>query len=576
MADNILTPQYLDMDYSTMKSRLQELLAVNPTFRDYNYEGSNISVLMEMMCYLGMLTTYYVNQIAKNQYMETADIYETVHMLSRLRGYDPRGYISSSTDLTITLTLSGGTNGVSPGDTISLGAWKQIVCTGNESVDENGALLQFSTIIDTIETIPTSALGTYTFSVPIRQGIVYNGTFTGDNIIDNIIYLPSYNFDYDDDLSDQSPSMELSVNNIVWNRASDFYDELSGLKNESNLYLMRYNKYKNYILEFSSARNVPLGTDIINVILLISAGTYGNIGSGLITIPETEFIYNQTKRSYINNTYMSVTNLSAAVGGSNPETLSNIKSASTGAIHSQYRNVTKYDYITHLEAKSDIQVANVWGEQEIAPSGSMLEYNRVYVSTIPVDWGTGTITISGADGSNSIPASGSGLYVPINFTNSFKVDLSTYLEPRKMLCAYEEFVLPEIIFFSFDFGIKIKRTYTFSTVANDVSNKLKYYFETSNRRFNEIISFTNIIEYILDTTNISTTDSFSYVKGIQTLIPRDINVLNGVIINEYGSTEYPVYTSESHSGDNKLRYIQLGHNQFPAVSIFDSTFIQEL
>jgi hypothetical protein len=573
MADNILTPQYLDMDYTTMKARLKTLLEANPTFRDYNLEGANISVLMELVCYLGMLTTYYANQIAKNQYMETADLYETVHMLSRLRGYNPQGYISSETDLTITLTLtpsgSTGTVGsVDPGDILLIEAWKQIECSDVE--DDDGNIMKFATIEDTIINVPVASpyVSTYTFTVPIRQGIVYNVSYTGEDIIDNIISLPTYNFDYDNDLEDQSPSIELSVNGTVWTRVSDFYDLLSGLENEQNIYMLRYNKYQKYIIEFSSSRNVPIPTDTINITLLRSAGIDSNLAIGKIILPETNFILNQTgvRAGYINNDEnVSVTNLTSATGGADPETIVDIKTSSTGTIHSQFRNVTKYDYIQHLEAKSDIEVANVWGEQEVAPSGSILEYNKVYVSVIPVEWGTSTISIS---------ASGD-IFVPVAYSNTFKVNLATYLEPRKMIAAYEEYTLPEIIWFGFDFGIKIKRTYTFSLVANDVRNKLSYYFEAANRRFNEIISFTDIIEYILDPTIVSTTDTFSNIKGIQTLLVRDINVLNGITVYAYGSSSYPNYVQDSYSGDNVLRYIQLGHNQFPAVSLADSSFILE-
>lgn len=565
MSTNVLIPQYLDMDYSTMKSRLKELLGNQTTFQDYNLEGANITLLMELVCYLGMLTTYYVNQLAKNQYIDTADIYETVHMLARLRGYNPHGYISSSTDLTVTVSLSGGTGGVSPGDVLQLDAWKQITCT-SDCVDADGNVLQFSTIEDTIESVPASASGTYTFTVPVRQGIVFSESFTGNDIVDNVLYLSSYNFDYDDDVDDEDVSVELFVNEDPWARVSDFYDEISGLSTENDVYMLRYTKYQKYIIEFSSTRNVPIVSDTITVTLLKSAGVNGNAGSGTITTPETDFIYNQTTLEYLDNSaYVTVTNITEATGGSDPESISDIKSSSTGALHSQYRNVTKNDYITHLEAKSNVEVANVWGEQEVSPSGDILEYNKVYISVVPDEWGTGTIEVS-TSGEISIPTT---------FATTYKVDLSTYLEPRKMICTYEEYVVPEIIYFAFDFGIKLKRTYTFATVANDVKNKLSYYFQASNRAFNEEISFTDIMEYILDTTNVSATDTFSYVKGIQTLIIRNIDTLNGVVVQDYGSLYYPCYSEAVYTGENNLRKIQLGNNQFPAVAINTCTFTQE-
>jgi hypothetical protein len=135
--------------------------------------------------------------------------------------------------------------------------------------------------------------------------------------------------------------------------------------------------------------------------------------------------------------------------------------------------------------------------------------------------------------------------------------------------------LPELIFFGLDIGIKVKRTYSYSVVANDVRNKLSYYFNAANRTFHGIISFTDIEEYLTNVENVSTTDTFYNVRGIQNIIIRDVNVLNGVIVNGYGTGIYPYYTIASYTGDNVLRNIQLGYNQFPALSLDNCNFSLE-
>lgn len=577
MADQLLVPDYMNIDFATMKSALQDQLSQSTVFNDYDVEGSNITILLEMLCYLGSLTTFYLNKIAKNQYIETSDVYETTHMLAKLRGYDPKGYISSSGELTLSIDASAG---VSPGDIINIEKWSEFECSAE--VDDDGNTIKFALVEDYTETIPVSATFPYNITLHVKQGDVIkyveetSSNFKGNNLIDNKLYVNDYNFDYDNDLDDEYTSIDVIVNGVEWTRLSDFYDTISRLEDINDAYLFKYNKYGEYYIEFSTLRNIPALTDVIEVILLKSLGANSNVGIGLIdTIITDNFLYNQTKAVYVDNTYLTVSNENTITGGADPETIDEIKQSSESTLHSQFRNITKSDYITYLEAFPTVDKAVVWGEQDIAPSGSVLEYNKIHISVIPTEWGDSTISTSAASGSvdnyeNVVEA--------VEYSELWKADISRYLEPRKILCTYEEYELPELVYFSFDIGIKLKRTYTMSNVAKDVRDKLIYYFDVSNRDFNEVISFTNIIDYIMDSTiTKSLTDTFSQVKGIQTLVIRDINIVNKDIAFKNSDGVYPQYTSyqSDFTGDNILRNIELGFNQFPVLATDLCTFIEE-
>lgn len=568
---NLLVPNYMDIDFNTMKARLQDLLEANEVFKDYNYEGSNITLLIELTSYLAALTTYYGNKIAQNQYIDTAELYETVHMLARLRGYNPKGYISAYGTLTISLDT---TAGVQAGDSVTVYQWKQIECEDPLAVDEDGVAIKYANVYETTETIPTTASFPYVFTVPIRQGEVITYDYTGDDIIDYKIYLPNYKYDYDNNIDDDYPSLELAVNNIVWTRLSDFYDTIDGLQDLTTTYMFKYDKYQRYYIEFSSLRTVPEKTDVINITLLKTIGVGSNVAANAITKPEDDFVYNNTapRQGYLDNTYITVTNPTATSGEADPETTDDIKEASLAMTHSQYRNVTKNDYISHLELREDVVAANVWGEQEIAPSGSFAEYNKVYISVIPVgdpeDWPTSNITTT----------TSAGYYYPTAYDSDWKIALATYIEPYKMISAWEEFVLPELVYFNYIIGIRVKRTYNFDTVQADVINKLIYYFRNSNQNFGSIISFTDVINYILDTSYVDTVNSnnFDYIKGIQTLVIRDVNVGTHSVYELNTIGNYPYYTTAQTAGyDNNLRHIQLGYNQFPVLDITNTTCVEE-
>jgi hypothetical protein len=562
---NSLVPQYLDIDFTTMKRRLQSQLESSDIFKDYNFEGANITLLLELVSYLGAMTTYYINKVAKNQYIDTADIYETVHMLSRLRGYNPSGYRSASAVLTISVET---TAGVRSGDEIQVPAWKQISCP--DLTDSLGNPLKFATVNSTTLTIPAAVDFPYTFDIDVRQGIVTSYSFTGEDMIDYTIYLPFENYDYNDDIEDlTTPSIQVQINGETWTRVADFYDELSGLTNVNTVYMFRYDKYQKYVLEFSENRSYPADTDVISIKVLKTEGADGRAAARTITLPETYFIYNRTLMGYLNNRYVTVTNTLGTNGGASPETIEEIKEASTGVVHSQYRNVTKLDYVSHLESRSDVVAANVWGEQDITPSGSILEYNKVHISVIPDVWGTTTVETSAAS---------AGIYIPLRYSIPWQDELSAYLEPRKILTVYEQYDLPEIVYFRFDIGLNVKRTYNYATVLSDVRNKLEYYFSSGMRAFNETISFLDIMDYIMDSSQESADgEQWSQVKGIQNLIIRNIDVMTHDVYEPNIEGNYPQYTviASTYTGENQLRKILLGFNQFPALDIDYSTFTEE-
>jgi hypothetical protein len=85
-------------------------------------------------------------------------------------------------------------------------------------------------------------------------------------------------------------------------------------------------------------------------------------------------------------TSVTITNPYSTTGGSDPETITQVKENTKETVNTQYRNVTKTDYITYLEQHNYIIKANVWGEQDAHPDGgNIYDYNKVFITMIPSD-----------------------------------------------------------------------------------------------------------------------------------------------------------------------------------------------
>lgn len=590
-----LIPNYMDIDYNTLRERLQTLMQNSDTFKDYNYSGANITMLIELFSYLSELTTYYTNKIAKNVYPETADLYQTLHSLVNLQGYFPKGTISSQTTLTVTLDLTGsGAGAPSNGDEIFIPSLYQIE-TGLET--EAGDSIIYSTTKDYTFTIPTSG-NTYSFDINLKQGYYQSNTYTGEDIINNKIVLPDNNVDFDTIPYDElESSTKLFVNGEPWTRVENFISDITQLENDDNVYMLEFDKYERYNILFSSVRSVPEENDIINVLTLVSLGNDGSVGANTITsftqtndVPvlinnefETQtasFIYNNTQTETVISDFISITNSSASINHANIENLDTIREGGKSNIFAQYRNVTSGDYIDHLEEYPSITVANVWGEKEQNP-GNTTEYNKMYISLIPSTWSTSTITTS-ADTWITTSTS-ADINVPVSYNETFKSNILEYLETRKHLSVWEEFVVPVLVYFGFNIEVKTKRLYNYNNVITTIQNKLEYYFQASNRNFNETIDFREIHNFILDVTEQSDTDSFDLVKGIDNLIIRDIvtytpNLSGGdpSYIFEYNSdNNAPMFSTTALNTDyeNVLRPITLGLSQFPVLSSDMCTYI---
>ena len=579
MSDNtIFEPNYVDLDYSTLLARLKTQLQASDTFTDYNYEGSNIAILMELVAYLGELQTYFTNKIAKNVYIQTADQYENVHRIATQSGYEPKGYRSARTTLRIDMTNAE----VNEGDQIEVDAWQQFQCS---ETDTDGNIIYYATTSKTI-----SAVGCDLYiDVPVRQGIVLEEqNYTGDDMLDNEILLPKqYNYAYDDDLSDEVPTIKVLVNGEEWTRTSDFYDELSGITDTDDVYMFVYDKYERSKLVFNAIRNVPASDATIDVQLLETLGEDGMVGANAIDTFQEGLIYNATQPTvgpnsdgYItingDDNYVTITH-NATVGGKYPDTVDEIKDEVPIYRNAQFRNVTKTDYQADLNYRSDIVTSQAWGEAEVSLTGNTAEYNKVYISVIPSDWTTAQINLA-SDASNTLQ--------PVAYNSDWEMELTRHLELRRCLNTYEEFVLPHLIYLTFDIAIKPKRSYDINDVRTDIKNKLIWYFDKRNRDFGELISFTLIHEYLLDTSNVkpaygtSSGDEFENVKGIRNLIIRDMDILNSdvTIYDPNDSFNYPQYAVQSSTYteyDNKLNNVQLGHDMFPVLTDSQCTFPEE-
>ena len=137
-----------------------------------------------------------------------------------------------------------------------------------------------------------------------------------------------------------------------------------------------------------------------------------------------------------------------------------------------------------------------------------------------------------------------------------------------------------MVYFTFEIGVRIKRIFNFTDVSQDVYNKLIYYFRPENQLFNSEVDFKDIVEYLMDTTQVSPDDEFPNIRGIRNIDIRDINLwtssTDSMIIYGNNSLLYPRWVDPPWiDRDNMLRPIVIGLNQFPVLANDAVKIVQE-
>ena len=558
------TPEYLSIDYQSLINKFKQELQQSEVFKDYDFEGANISVLMELNSYISELNTFFINKVAKNNFLETADVYEAANRLARQVGYESKGTRSARCTLQVSVS------GTQAGDVLRVLPWKQLDSGRQEPTEGNQILFA------TTASVQVTASGNWTtINVPVRQGQVNTITgYTGDDLIDNELILPT-EYAYDDDLVDGFPSIRITVNDTQWTRLSDFYLDVIPEASD-NVYMFIYDRYRRNKVVFNSSRNVPTVDDSISVTVLNSLGIDGSIGADVDetwVIQDDEFIEitRGITTNYVSNESITVSLSAASIGASAPETIDEIRFNSASALRSQFRDVNSVAYNSYLSARSDVVKANAYGEQDLVPSGAgdPQLYNIVQISVIPEEYGNNTIQTSASSITTDWGETATVL-VPTRYSAAWEEELLLYLRPRKMISAYEIMIVPDLVYFSFEIGVRKKRIYEFTDIARDVLNKLIYYFRPENQLFNSEVDFNDIVEYLLDTSNVSPDDEFTFIKGVRNLNIRDINsnkTIYSYDSNVNDSTLYPRWVDAPWiDRDNMLRPVQLGLNQFPYLS----------
>mgnify|MGYP005749516971 FL=1 len=106
--------QFTSLDFDDIKAQIKDFLRSNPKFTDFDFEGSNFSVLIDTLAYNTYINAFNANLVANESFLDSATIRENVVSLARNIGYVPRSKTSATATINIGDVNLGPTNDNTP------------------------------------------------------------------------------------------------------------------------------------------------------------------------------------------------------------------------------------------------------------------------------------------------------------------------------------------------------------------------------------------------------------------------------------------------------------------------------
>lgn len=356
---------FTNLDFNQIKETIKSYLRSNSNFTDYDFEGSNLSNIIDVLAYNTYISSYNANMITNEVFIDSATLRENVVSLARNIGYVPRSAISSKTSINFTVDTS--TFSVSP---LTVTLRKGIVCSTSTSFNEQNYTFA---IPDDITKTVVNKVATF------NDVEIYEGTFITTNFVVNSLN-PNQRFILDNANIDTSTIRVLvrdtETSTVV--RKFTLANSLIDVKSDSKVFFIQEIEDQRYELIFGDGifGEKLENQNYIEVSYIVTNGPGGN---GISAFSYAGRIVDNNDNVIVNGISI-LTALAATQGGNEIESVSSIKKYSTKSYSSQNRAVTSSDYesIVHTiypEAES----VSVFGGEDLNPP----QYGKVFITIKP-------------------------------------------------------------------------------------------------------------------------------------------------------------------------------------------------
>ena len=352
-----------DLDFDDVSKSLKEYLKGQSTLKDYDFEGSNLAILVDLLAYSAHTSAFNANMVASEMFLDTAQIRKNVVSRAKELGYTPasRTAAKATFDLVVNNPRVGGVvpssltiNRGHEFTTVFDGTSFTFIALDNKTITPDGGQFKFE-------------------ALDIYQGKLSSDVYRYDGQVSNQRF-PMLNTNIDT----STITVNINSNSTVtaWSKAGD----LTGITSTSNVWYLQENDEGLFELYFGDGiiGAEPKDGDEITISYLVTDNNHAN-GANVFSM----------STSVNGNSNVSFTNTVSASGGKDIETTDQIKFSASKFYTSQNRLVTVQDYKAKLqELYPGADSIAVWGGEDNDPP----QYGKVYVALKPSQYSNNLTT----------------------------------------------------------------------------------------------------------------------------------------------------------------------------------------
>jgi hypothetical protein len=345
-----------ELDFDTIKTNLKDFLRNQSEFTDYDFEGAGLNVLIDLLAYNTHYNAYYLNMIANESFLDSSLLRNSVVSHAKKYGYVPRS--SKASRAVVNFTINSGTS--TPGS-LTLPAGYAFLSNLIDNKVYTFVTLNDVTVSKTANNFVFENLNIYEGSLNF-----YSFTHSQDSNPKQIFTIPDTNVD--------TSTLKITVQQSTSNTSTVVYSlatDVLNLTSNSEVYFLQEGLNQQYEIYFGDdviGKKIPDG-GVVNVTCLSTSASIANRANS--------FVGTATVSGFSS---FSVSAVSASAGGSERESVDQIKFAAPLQYISQNRAVTKNDYIKIIQQRyPEFEAVNVWGGEENEPP----VYGKVFISAKP-------------------------------------------------------------------------------------------------------------------------------------------------------------------------------------------------
>jgi len=505
-----------ELDFDTIKQNLKDYMAGQSEFSDYDFDGSALSVIVDLLSYNTHMNAFYMNMLASEAFLDSAQLRNSAIKKAAQLGYTPASVRGSKAYANLTFTPS------DVPSTITIDKHTQFTATANGTS---------YTYVTSAATTVTPVANVYTANnVELVQGVplTYQYTVSTSNT-DQKFILPNANTDTSQ-LAVVIQESSTNTNTSVYTLASD----ITTINSTSNVYFMYESSDYKFEVQFGDD-NLGRKPSDGNIVKLTSVISDGNTTNGANTFSAVGTVGGYSD--------VTIATMNGAAGGSDRESVGSIKFSAPKHYEAQNRCVTANDYHRIITNEySGVDSVNIWGGQENDPPA----YGKVYIAVKP----TGVDALS----------------------TSQKTSLKDLIKNRNMVAVTPVIVDPEKTYVVINSTIKFdyrKTQNSAAVIANTVANTINTYINTDLAKFETTFRFSQVSK-LIDESETSITNNLTTVKLKKIIEDVSLTEASDYTVNFHNAVYHPHTTYDGAITSTDFTYADANGTSYASCYLDDS------